>query len=382
MVFIYKYNKNNEFDLYKKADSSEFFQFLLELIHFGLNPYKDKTSVESSCKQQCHIHQTVFINQYLIKKCDCDPTKHFTQQFDANNFMHIVYAHEILLHCNKIQEQSKYNLTELQGSLLGMLSALNDQKKVSSSCALGDKYCAFKTTKSQLMIDEPLPKVYIMGISWFGQELSYTETFNFAISIPHVFRIKDIYAEGKNYSLGKTKYRLKAVVCFLGAHYMCFIRYDSAKELNSGWKLYDDGKEVTIYRNWADVINQIINYKIQPTTLVYENIGTSIDSFKDETLASYELSEVHENAQNLEQTMKEIYGEYENNIQEQQQILEQTKMESSSTSSIRKPDGEESPQKKLKSYKKQLISKGIYIFECQHCCNPMVLNTLECMLCG
>lgn len=55
--------------------------------------------------------------------------------------------------------------------------------------------CAFKTTQSRLMIEQPLPLIYIMNVSWFGNELNYIETFYFAISIPHEFKCKEIYAE-------------------------------------------------------------------------------------------------------------------------------------------------------------------------------------------
>jgi hypothetical protein len=132
------------------------------------------------------------------------------------------------------------------------------------------------------MIDSPLPEVYIINVSWFGNELTYIETFNFAISIPHLFKIKDMYAEDfSQMTQGREKYRLKGLVCFLGAHYMSFIRHDSEDGNSSGWKLYDDAKDVILYSSWADVLMQIITYKIQPTLLVFEKNKSNYDPIPD-----------------------------------------------------------------------------------------------------
>ena len=51
-------------------------------------------------------------------------------------------------------------------------------------------------------------------------------------------------------------YVLKAVVCFLGAHYLTFIKkVDSHNK--AAWKLYDDEK-VLILPTWADVIYKVL----------------------------------------------------------------------------------------------------------------------------
>lgn len=60
-MFKFFYAKQNpeKFDLYKKADASEFLQSSLELIHFCLNLNKEKIDVDSACcpkMPKCLIH--------------------------------------------------------------------------------------------------------------------------------------------------------------------------------------------------------------------------------------------------------------------------------------------------------------------------------------
>lgn len=63
-MFKFFYAKQNpeKFDLYKKADASEFLQSSLELIHFCLNLNKEKTDTDSACKPKCLIHQRLLLN--------------------------------------------------------------------------------------------------------------------------------------------------------------------------------------------------------------------------------------------------------------------------------------------------------------------------------
>lgn len=72
-LFKYYYATQNpeKFDLFKKADACEFFQSMLELIHFCLNESPAKKDVDDICWpnstqyngiQCCMIHKHLFIN--------------------------------------------------------------------------------------------------------------------------------------------------------------------------------------------------------------------------------------------------------------------------------------------------------------------------------
>lgn len=108
------------------------------------------------------------------------------------------------------------------------------------------------------------------------------ETLNFAISITHSFRLDQLYCKDMPDTGKAIQYALKGIVCFLGAHYMSFIKSKVKKEFV--WKLFDDGKDITILPTWADVMGKIIQFQIQPTLLIYQKMSPSF-SPPDEHLA-------------------------------------------------------------------------------------------------
>ena len=108
---LYYATQNPEkFDLYKKADASEFLQSLLEMLHFCLNRNQTKENIDSFCGQlnnnsehmikqgrpcpntSCLIHQKMFQNVFVVKSCPCSPEKQPVQEYHQNNFMYIVNA--------------------------------------------------------------------------------------------------------------------------------------------------------------------------------------------------------------------------------------------------------------------------------------------------
>ena len=100
-MFKYFYATQNDFDLYKKADSSEFLQSTLELIHFCLNQNNDKKDVDSPCKGPCHIHKNVYLNLHTLATCQCKPKSPTKVDFHQNYFMQIVVAQEIISEVNE-----------------------------------------------------------------------------------------------------------------------------------------------------------------------------------------------------------------------------------------------------------------------------------------
>ena len=76
-LYKYDYLKQNNFDLYKKADASEFMQSVLELLHYCSSDATDIKSIDSTCGvngvRKCPVHQTVHLNEYLGFACQCDP---------------------------------------------------------------------------------------------------------------------------------------------------------------------------------------------------------------------------------------------------------------------------------------------------------------------
>ena len=93
-VFRYFYlYRHNEFDLYRKADSMEFLQNMLELVHFCLNTNKGKKDVDSSCGNECQVHRAAFLATSQLKECRCEQTQTKDNQ---NKFCQIINAYDIL----------------------------------------------------------------------------------------------------------------------------------------------------------------------------------------------------------------------------------------------------------------------------------------------
>jgi hypothetical protein len=130
-----------------------------------------------------------------VKSCECSSLKESKQAQHVNNFMHLVYAHEVLTHCEEVLITHRKDISYLQNCLVDMLKQMKSVEKKSENCFFNNKSCLYKTTRTKLIIEEPLPQVFIMNISWFGKDLSYLETFNFAVSIPRVLKIEDVFAD-------------------------------------------------------------------------------------------------------------------------------------------------------------------------------------------
>ena len=104
--FFYATQNPELFDLYKKGDAAEFLQKTLELIHFSLNPNKNKIDEDSECGiknpkggpnlNQCLIHQKLQMNLFSTAACTCNPKKAKIQNFHQNNFVHLIYSHEVI----------------------------------------------------------------------------------------------------------------------------------------------------------------------------------------------------------------------------------------------------------------------------------------------
>ena len=114
--FFYAQQNPELFDLYKKGDAAEFLQKTLELIHFSLNPNKLKKDEDTECGiaqkngpnvNQCLIHEKMQMNLFSTATCECNPKKPRVQNFHQNNFVHYIYAHEVIGMQSQIIANSK-----------------------------------------------------------------------------------------------------------------------------------------------------------------------------------------------------------------------------------------------------------------------------------
>lgn len=129
----------------------------------------------------------------------------------------------------------------------------------------------------------PFPEVFLININWFSDQTKYMETFYFSISIALEFNMSDMFEvqpksaankNGKKLVAGTEvdkmdeKYMLMGLVCFVGAHYLSFIKSELDKKII--WKMFDDDKPIFVYHSWEAVIHNILQYGNLPTLLIYQ----------------------------------------------------------------------------------------------------------------
>lgn len=141
--------------------------------------------------------------------------------------------------------------------------------------------CSIKKSMTETFAMTPYPEVFQININWFSDHTKYLETFYFSISIALEFNISDMFEVQSKSSAQKEKmkaatgsdklderYMLMGLVCFVGAHYLSFIKSDLNGKVI--WKLFDDEKPILVYQSWEAVLNNILEYGNLPTLLIYE----------------------------------------------------------------------------------------------------------------
>ena len=105
--------------MFEKADAAEFFQSILELLHFCLNQKADKKTIEDSCDtskggsraKTCDLHRCVHLPLYTLSSGQGNQGKPVRQDFDRNNFMYIVNAQEVIDSCTQMLGRDSQDLS-------------------------------------------------------------------------------------------------------------------------------------------------------------------------------------------------------------------------------------------------------------------------------
>ena len=113
-------------------------------------------------------------------------------------------------------------------------------------------------------------------------------------------------------------YILKAMVCFLGAHYMTFVKL--IIDEHPVWRLYDDS-EISIYQDWTQILYKILEFGTLPTVLVYERVTEHNNDFDAyDKLNSNQLIDLFAKARELQDFIDQFEQEAMSNSQMSQQI--------------------------------------------------------------
>jgi len=96
------------------------------------------------------------------------------------------------------------------------------------------------------------------------------DILRFSCSIPQHFHLSELF-DLETTPKDET-YMLKSVVCFLGAHYMTYIKQRNQTEhgIIPFWKLYDDNRQIATFQSWQEILEKMLEFGTLPTVLVYE----------------------------------------------------------------------------------------------------------------
>ena len=294
------YAKSEEkFGLYEKADASEFLQTLLEMIHYCLNDSKEeKKDEDTTCKGKCNIHKMLQLNLRQTVSCKCAPEKERNQDFHGNYFQIVLNSFQIINQIN-LNDEPVGCLMKIQKKIV--------KEELDDICVNGNPKCTYQQSLTKIEISDPLPGVTIFNINWFMDEASYEDILKILISIPHSYTIGDLY-DYKDESESGT-YVLKAVVCFVGAHYFSFVKQVYDKQ--PVWKKLNDDSDIEIYADWTQVILEQMPQKSRPSILVYEKLTEKNQDFDaNENLDKESMVNLILEAKKLENFDKQFSNKY------------------------------------------------------------------------
>lgn len=218
--------------------------------------------------------------------------------------------------------QNKFRKTSLeaaQGKLQKICRQLQDVQL--ESCPFETKNCAPKdSARVRQIISEPYPSVFTFNVAWWPN-VKPLESLLFWASIPQRFHLQTLYSTNADIDAkpkvsdgtadpSDPEYIMKSVVCFLGAHYMVYIK----KKREDGtpvWRLYDDHNPIREFQGWSSVLEEVLAASV-PTLLVYERVAedNKNNDANDRVGATF-LKQLESRAKSMQKLMDEIQDQEE-----------------------------------------------------------------------
>ena len=144
----------------------------------------------------------------------------------------------------------------------------------------GREKCVFKKSQIETYVKRPYPKILMLNFTWNEADIPCTELLKVLLSFEDGLRMSHLYKmEWDARAINDKEYNLRAMVCFVGAHYLIFIRErtvpnESKLMIRSNqstvkWKLFND-TQIQEFPEWAAVVEYCIDSKCLPTLLIME----------------------------------------------------------------------------------------------------------------
>lgn len=123
------------------------------------------------------------------------------------------------------------------------------------------------------------PSVLLLGMNWNiarEEDVKSVDIYKMCIGLSDMLAFQDIFDVEKGFNANNFAfYNLKALICFVGNHYLVFIRSHSQRpqperKIFSTWTLYNDTQVRDFKNGWVEVVDYCIDTKAVPTLVIYD----------------------------------------------------------------------------------------------------------------
>ena len=235
--------------IHEMADASEALNDVLEALHACLLPGPGAPSRAAGGAAEETLVTRVF-GFRVQERVECGACGYLMQEHGFTRFFHYVPTQQLarVWACSGPERRSPEEL---------LRRAYEAERRPCPRCSPS----ADVPFRCACALRGPPPAVVSVVAVWGAAEASAEDIAALLAVVPMSLDLRQLYAG----VVSSRPYRLRAVVCFYGQHYV-LIGYNARIKL---WVQYDDSS-VKVVGTWADVVHKCRSGRIQPHVIFYE----------------------------------------------------------------------------------------------------------------
>ncbi|XP_043917587.1 inactive ubiquitin carboxyl-terminal hydrolase 53 [Protopterus annectens] len=246
------FKEEHRFQLGFMDDAAEFFENILERIHFHIVPSNER---ETCTSKSCITHQKFAMTLY--EQCVCSNCGATSDPLPFIEFVHYVSTTALCDQVERMTERQERLRPDKFAELLQAASTADDFRKCPGNCGHMIKI------RRVLM---NCPEIVTIGLVWDSEHSDLKEEVMRCLGsqfyLPGLFyRVIDEKAKHSELLL------LVGMICYTSKHYCAFGYHTKT----SKWILFDDANVKEIGSRWKDVVTKCCRNSLQPLLLFFAN---------------------------------------------------------------------------------------------------------------
>lgn len=188
--------------------------------------------------------------------------------------MHVINATEYLEFLSNYKEEGQNYLDVYFNAI--KLHHKMQQSKIKCSSANCVKYNSMMQMR-QSFVGKTMPQVLTLSFNWNimrEEDARSLDILSFCLSLTDKLPIQGMFELEADCTNKNAEYNLKAMVCFVGKHYLVFIRFPNLTpdkyRYQSKWTLFNDTQVRDFKNGWSEVVDYCVDTKAVPTLLVFD----------------------------------------------------------------------------------------------------------------